>query len=593
MEFSAFADRMERLEAEPADLETTAAVAALFVRADDELATVTRFLLGRVFPAHDTRTLDVGPATCHEAIARAAGPNVGRSDVEARLAAVGEIGAVAADYEFGGQRGLSAFAGGTDGLTVAEVDATLRELAAADGDGSESRKVEALFGLFNRSEPAEATALARLVLGEMRIGVGEGTVRDAIAEAFLADRGTIPDEDAEEVPVTYATDADVSVVERALQVTNDYGHVATLAREEGVDGLREERLVVGRPVQAMLAQAGTAGDALAEFDSVAVETKFDGARVQVHYVPPDRSPPDGSTPAEGLGPRLYSRNMDDVTDALPEIVEYVADRVDVPVILDAEAIAVDEHGDPLPFQEVLRRFRRKHDVDRMREAVTLELHAFDCLHLDGDDLLDEPLRARHDALVEAVPDAAGTLRIADDAPTIEGIEAAALEAGHEGIMLKDPAGAYTPGDRGRSWLKRKPDVETLDAVVVGAEWGEGRRAELFGTFLLAVRDGDDYQPIGKVATGISDAELAALTDRLEPSVVDGSGTTVSFRPEVVFEVGYEEIQTSPTYASGYALRFPRFVGVREDKDVDDADTLDRVERLAEGTDAGPDRRGDN
>ena len=610
MEFAAFADRAERLAAEPADIETTRLVADLLAtggrggsddtnRVDenvdgvdenadsDDLATVTRFLLGRVFPAHDTRTLDVGPARCREAIARAAGPNVTAADVEERLAEEGEIGAVAAGFEFGGQRGLAAFGEGRDRLTVAAVDAELRELAAAAGDGSESRKRDILFGLFNRCEPAEAKVLARLVLGEMRLGVGEGAVRDAIAEAFLAETPAGGDGEAEidgDDPILHAGDEAVAAVERALQVTNDYGHVAILARDEGLAGLRAEGLAVGRPVQAMLAQAGTATDAVEAFDEVAVESKFDGARVQVHYVPESATEGDGER--DGLGPRIYSRNMDDVTDALPEVVEYVEARVSVPVILDGEVVAVDDDGDPLPFQEVLRRFRRKHDVDRMREEVGLRLHAFDCLHADGEDLLDEPLRTRHDRLVEVLPEATASVEFAADPAAIEAAEAAALDAGHEGVMLKNPEAAYTPGDRGRDWLKRKPDVETLDAVVVGAEWGEGRRAELFGTFLLGVRaDGgeggaDEFATIGKVATGLTDEEIAALTERLEPHVVSEDGTEIAIRPEVVLEVGYEEIQTSPTYSSGYALRFPRFVGVREDKSVDDADSLERVARLA-------------
>ena len=615
MEFAALAERAERVSANDGDIETTLAVADLLAdagvasdaddtdgdagegdggaKSTDELPVVVRFLLGRVFPAHDTRTLDVGPALCREAIARAAGPNVSADDVEDRLAERGEIGAVAAAYDLGGQRGLAAFGGGRDALTVDAVDAELRALAAASGDGSESRKLDALFGLFTRCSPSEAAFLARLVLGEMRLGVGEGTVRDAIAEAFLAPDGEI-DEGA---PELVAPDDTVAAVERALQVTNDYGRVAVHARDEGIAGLREESLRVGRPVQAMLAQAGTATDALDSFGEVAVETKFDGARVQVHYDPGAEGAPGGhgDAAADGedgdatLGPRLYSRNMDDVTEALPEIVEHVAARVDVPVIIDGEVVAIDDGGDPLPFQEVLRRFRRKHDVDRMREAVSLRLHAFDCLHAGGDDLLDEPLRVRHDQLREVLPDSTADLTLADDAEAIAAAERAALDGGHEGVMLKNPEAAYSPGDRGRDWLKRKPDVETLDAVVVGAEWGEGRRAELFGTFLLAVRaedaDADDLAPagyatVGKVATGITDEELAGLTERLEPHVVREEGTAVAFDPELVVEVGYEEIQASPTYSAGYALRFPRFVGVREDKGVGDADSLARVRRLA-------------
>jgi DNA ligase-1 len=548
MEFAAFADHAAAIEAEPADLEIVALVTDFFETAGDDLATVARFVQGRVFPAHESTTLDIGPSLCYAAIARAAGQNVTADDVEAKVADVGEIGAVAASYDFGGQQGLGAFTGGGDdsGLTVGEVDAQLRDLAAAEGDGSQDRKLDTLFGLFNRCDPDEARYLARIVLSEMRIGVGEGAVRDAIAEAF---------------------DVPVETVARALQVTNDYGHVAVVARDDGEEGLDAQHLEIGRPVQAMLAQAGTVTEALEEWGEAAVETKFDGARVQVHF--------------DGDEVWLFSRNMEDVTGALPEVVEFVEEHLSVPAILDGEVVAVDDDGEPQPFQEILRRFRRKHDVAKAREEVAVELDAFDCLHADGEDLLDVPLVERHDRLASVLGAGVSELRVADDPDEIADIEAAALDAGHEGIMLKDPASTYSPGRRGKNWLKRKPDVETLDLVVTGAEWGEGRRAELLGTFTVSVVTDDGFAPVGNVATGITDEELAALTDLLEPHVRAEDGKAVDLAPEVVFEVGYEEIQSSPTYESGWALRFPRFVGVREDKAVSAADSLERLERLAE------------
>ena len=574
MQFAAFADRAAELEAEPADLETVSLVAELLRDAGSEIETVVRFLQGRVFPGWDARTMDVGPALCYEALAKAAGTNVTADDVEERLADEGEIGAVAEGLNLGGQQGLGAFASGGaggDGPTLAEVDEALREVAAAEGEGSEDTKLATLFGLFSRVSDAEARYLARLVLGEMRLGVGEGTVRDAIAEAFEVDPELVAD---------------------ALQVSNDYGRVARIAREEGEDGLGEMSLTVGRPVQSMLAQAGTVTGALESWDEVAAEIKFDGARVQLHHHPEGIAPPEADREPTPDDPtvRLYSRNTSEVTDALPEVQEFAEARLTAPAILDGEVVAVDDDGGPLPFQEVLRRFRRKHDVEQMRETVELELHAFDCLldgreETDGADLLDAPFRERHDRLTELLPDAASEVLYSDDADEIEAFEGDALEAGHEGIMHKRPDSAYTPGDRGQDWLKRKPDVETLDCVVVGAEWGEGRRANEFGTFLLAVGSEDGYETVGKVATGITDEKLAELTDLLEPHVVSEDGQTVEFRPEVVFEVGYEEIQASPTYGAGYALRFPRFVGVREDKSPEDADSVERVERLAEGMDS--------
>ena len=544
MEFADFAARAAAIEDEAADLETVELVADLFSDARDDLEAVSRFVQGRLVPAQEDTKLDVGPMLCYEALARAAGQNVTASDIESELATVGEIGAVAERLDLGGQRDLSAFGDAEeDPLSIAEVEATLRSIATASGGGSTDTKRDTLFGLFNRAEPLEARYLARLVLGEMRIGVGQGAVRDAIAEAFAVP----PD-----------------AVERALQVSNDCGFVARTARKEGTDGLGNVRLRVGRPVRAMLAQTGTATDAVDAWGDVAIETKFDGARVQVHY--------DGETA------QLFSRNLEDVTNSLPEVADFVEKSLDVPVILDGEVVAVDD-GEPLPFQEILRRFRRKHDVAAAREDVAVELQAFDCLHVDGDDLLDVALKRRHERLYECFGAAAVDLTVSGDPDEIAELEAESLSAGHEGIMLKNPESAYTPGDRGQNWLKRKPDVETLDLVVTGAEWGEGRRANHFGTFLVAARTDEGYEPVGKVATGITDEELRALHERLEPHVRSESGTEVDIEPTVVFEVGYEELQRSPTYASGYALRFPRFVGIREDKAPRDADSLDRIERL--------------
>ena len=550
MEFSEFAAAATDIEAETADLDIVALVAALFADAGDDLAIVARFVQGRVFPAHSMRKLDIGPSLCYEALARAAGQNVTPDDVEDRLAEMGDIGEVTASLDLGGQAGLAAFGGGNGGtsLTVASVYDDLDALAAAEGSGSRDEKVTILFGLFNECSPDEARYLARIVLGEMRIGVGEGAVRDAISRAF-------------NVPV--------DEVERALQVSNDYGLVAEVARDDGATGLADMQLEIGRPVQAMLAQAGTVVDALDSWDEAAVEWKYDGARVQLHH------DPDGET-------RIYSRNMEDVTNALPEVVELANTELDVPAIVDGEVVAVGEDGRPLPFQEILRRFRRKHDVEAVREEVGVELAAFDCLHVAGEDLLESPLLERHARLEELLDDPVSELVITADPDEIEKIDAAALDAGHEGIMLKNPDSAYSPGRRGKHWLKRKPDVETLDLVVTGAEWGEGRRASFLGTFLLSARDGDEYVTIGKVATGIDDEELAELTDLLEPHILTETGQEVEIEPAVVFEVGFEEIQTSPTYESGYALRFPRFLGVRSDKDPRDADSMERVQRLVDG-----------
>ncbi len=299
----------------------------------------------------------------------------------------------------------------------------------------------------------------------------------------------------------------------------------------------------------MLAQAGTVTDALEEWEEAAVEWKYDGARIQLHYDPLEETT------------SVFSRNMEEVTDALPEVVEYAERTLSEPAILDGEVVAVDDDGEPLAFQEVLKRFRRKHDVAKAREEVAVRPVFFDCLHADGEDLLAEPLTARHDRLESLLAGKEGDeddgaavepadveglslLWTTDDPDEIEAIDADALESGHEGIMLKNPDSTYSPGRRGKNWRKRKPDVETLDCVVTGAEWGEGRRATFLGTFELSVWNGDALETVGKVATGITDEKLAELTDLLEPHIGAEDGQVVDIEPAVVFEVGYEEIQTS-------------------------------------------------
>ena len=606
MKFEDFAEHVITIEAEPADLEIVSLVSELFIRAGNEseetLSTVVRFVKGTVFPAWSSQTLDVGPALLHETIAQAAGPNIDSADVENRLADYGEIGAVAASYDLSGQRGLSAFTTSTsDPLTITRVNDTLRAVASASGDGSESRRRDLLFGLFSKTSSSEARILARLTLGEMRIGVGTGTVRDAIISGFIQPptdndiESAKTHEDAQPAPVasqsqTDNTDVSISedeqtersnpdssansdsaaVVERALQVSNDYGMVATVARNQGRAGLADISLEVGRPIQAMLAQAADSVDAVDTWDAVAVETKFDGARVQIH--------------TDGESVSLYSRNMENVTDPLPEIVEFISQRVTVPAILDAEVVAVSDDGNPLAFQEVLRRFRRKYDIDAMRDSVSLNVYVFDCLHVDDTDLLDMSLRQRRDKLrgLFETTDALSPFQITTETDVIAQARTQALSNGHEGVMLKDPDSTYNPGSRGQHWLKHKPDVETLDLVVTGAEWGEGRRANVFGTFVVSARttaDEPQFEPLGKVATGLTDDQLDALTEQLRPHVRSEDGQTVMIEPAIVVEVGYEAIQRSPTYTSGFALRFPRVVGIRHDKAVSDADSLSRVRRL--------------
>jgi DNA ligase 1 len=536
VEFAEFAELCEQLEALAGRLEMRDLVASVLPTLDKaELPVFVRFVQGKVFPDWSPEKLGIGPMLLYEAAAYVAGRR--KADVVRLVNETGDAGL--AIERLLARRQQSAFF--DEALSLAEVHALLVRVAGASGPQSQQAKMRLLRQGFGAMTPREARYFARLVLAELRIGIGEGTVRDAIALAFGVESGR---------------------VEHAQQALNDLGEVALLARS-GEDALSSVWIHPFRPVRMMLAQQGTIAEQLAEYGPVAVEYKYDGSRIQFHRV--------------GKVCRIWSRRLEEVTHALPEIVEALRAATDRDVILDGEVVAIGADGRPLPFQTVLRRFRRKHGVAAAREAIALVPRMFDCLYADGETLLDRPLSERRHVLESALTDHIAPQKVLDDEAEIRAVYEQALRDGHEGVMLKLPDSPYTPGARGRAWVKIKPEVETLDLAVIGAEWGEGRRAKLFGSYQLAVQDRGKLLSVGRVATGITDEQLAELHALFKDLVIAESGNSVTFEPRVVFEVGYSEIQKSPNYASGYALRFPRFVRVRDDKGIDEVESLGSLE----------------
>ena len=540
MQFLEFARICEHLEGISGRLEMIEEVATVLPGLDEtDLPIFVRFIMGRIFPDWSTRKLGVGPNLLYDAVAYVAG--VKRETVVEAVNRTGDVG-LAVEELLAKKEQTSFF---IQELELLDVYRGFERMAAAEGQRSQREKLRVAEGLFGNARPIEGRYLARLMLEELRIGMGEGNVRDAIARAF---------------------GVDVHLVEHAQQVINDLGEVALLARKTPEE-LSRVRIRPFRPVKMMLAQAGTIADQIAEHGTVAVEYKYDGSRFQFHKV--------------GERFRIYSRKLEDVTESIPDVARHLMEATGHDVILDGEAIAVRE-GRPMPFQYVIRRFRRKHEIDSMMEQIELVPQVFDILYLDGESLVDRPFSERRRYLEETLHDHVAPQFQTGDPARAEEIYADALNLGHEGVMVKVLDSPYTPGVRGRLWVKVKPGVETLDLAVIGAEWGEGRRAGMFGSFLLAVQDeGGRLLPVGKVATGITDEVLADLYDLFKDRVIARSGKEVTFEPGVVFEVGYSEIQTSPNYESGYALRFPRFVRVRDDKSLDEVETLDSLaERYA-------------
>ncbi|RUM35207.1 MAG: DNA ligase [Archaeoglobus sp.] len=543
-EFAEFCDSIEKISS---TLEMTAKIAGFLRKIEDDrdLCDVVLFLNGRIYPPWDEREVGVGIGLVYEALKLATGAE--KAKIENLLRETGDLGK-AAEMLVRKRKQLTLF---QVELTIRKVREIFDIMSSLTGEGSQKRKVRLLADLYVSSTPVEARYLTRLVLGEMRLGVGEGIMRDAIAKAWGVSS---------------------ELVERAYMITNDFGKVAVVVKDMGKEGLEKLKIQLHIPVKMMLAQVAEDVDsAVREMGEVAVEWKFDGTRVQIHWG-------DGKV-------TIFSRRLENVTRALPEVVSEVKKAVKEGVILDGEAVAMKE-GRPMPFQQILRRFRRKHDVGKMLEKVPIKVYLFDVLFANGEETIDLPMSERRTILESLIGKSEIVLlaeqKITKSVEDIEDIYHQALNAGHEGVMMKNPKSPYIPGKRGKHWLKLKPVMENLDLVVVGGEWGEGKRSHVISSYELACLDEHGrFLRVGKVATGFTDEELEELTELFKSLIEYQEGKKVRFKPYYVFEVAYQEIQKSPKYDSGYALRFPRFVRLRDDKSIDEADTIERIARLYE------------
>ena len=499
----------------------------------EELPVFVRFVMGRIFPDWSSKKLGIGPNLLYEAIGYVAGMK--KEQVIEKITTTGDAGRAVEEL-------LSIKSQTTffhEDLDLVRVYSELIAIAELEGKKSQREKLLAVRRVLGNAHTLEGRYLARIMLEELRIGVGEGSVRDAIARAF---------------------EVDSALVEHAMSALNDVGEVARLAKL-GPDALREVRITLFHPVRMMLAQQGTIPDMIKEHGQIAAEFKYDGSRFQFHK--------------KGNWARLYSRRLEDVTAALPDVIEKLITSTTHDVILDGEVIAIKDDK-PMPFQSVLRRFRRRHDIAEAQDAIEMVPNVFDILYLDGETLIDLPLEKRRERLESVVNRYIAPQLVSSDPLEIERTYKAALDAGHEGIMIKVPDSPYSPGQRGKNWIKIKPEVDTLDLAVIGGEWGEGKRAHVFGSFLVACQDQGKLIALSRVATGFSDEQLIEVYDLLKDRVIKKSGKEVSFEPDLIFEVGYAELQVSPTYEGGFALRFPRFIRFRDDKDITDVETLESI-----------------
>lgn len=524
-------------------LEKASLLDGYFARLDDaDLARAARFLSGQAFPLNDQRVLGVGWAQVRDALLTVVPTPI--DELYALSVRLADLGDMAGEL-------LHRRPDPPPTLTLADVAALFDALASARGSKA---RVQLLVDTLTRATAEEARYLVKIIMGELRIGLNEGQVEDALARAY---------------GVT------VAEVQRANMLLGDIGETAVLARH---GRLADARMRLFHPLKFMLASPAESAGAVARLlpDGCRVEDKFDGVRAQAHK--------------QGDRLAIYSRTLDEVAHRYPELNAPLR-ALPGEYILDGEILGMRD-GRAIPFTEFQPRLGRKTVDADLLASLPVVFMAFDILYHNGDVLLDRPLDERRHHLEALFRHTVGPLRLAASVPfdpdpvtlpdRLAAAFAAARERGNEGLMVKDPASAYKPGRRGKEWLKIKQPLATLDVVITGVEWGNGKRRAVLSDYTFAVLDDDGhFVEVGKAYTGLTDAEIAELTAWFQAHTLQDFGKFRRVEPRIVLEVAFNNVQASNRHPSGYALRFPRIVRIRSDKLPGDIDTLATVRALAQ------------
>lgn len=612
---------------------------------DEELRAIILFLQGKQFPDYSNKETGVSSNLIIKAIVKAYGYD--EQEIEKKWKEKGDLGLVSEELAQTKKQAILL----TQKLSLLYVLNTLQKLASLEGEGSVDKKMATIAGLLINAKPIEAKYITRWILGDLRIGVAEGIIRESIVAAFFVQvfwqdlftsvssdnlinialkywRGAkliigrevilsnphinlirkiatnvriIKEEEIEKIESFHYSvlNSDIIIVsnsecgngvremlsklvEMAYSLINDMPEVAVIAKNKGEKGLKEVKPILFRPIRVMLAQkVPSIEEAFKALGKVlAWEYKFDGFRTQIHK--------------KGNKVRIFTRRLEDVTKQFPDVVQAVKECVKCrECIIEGETISYDkETGKWLPFQKISKRIKRKYNVHEMAEQIPVITFLFDIVYLEGKKTIDLKFKERRKLLESIIQEKDKKMMLAkqlisDNPEDARKFYDEALSLGNEGVMAKNLEANYEPGLRVGHMLKIKPTLENLDLTIIAAEWGEGKRSGMFSSFELACLDRDtgEFLTIGKLGTGIKEKVEAGgvtfeeLTEMLKPNVLKEEGKKVYVKPTVVIEVAYEEIQKSPKYSSGFALRFPRLVRIRDDKSIEEIDDLDRITRI--------------
>lgn len=580
MKYRELVELYQKLEKTTKRLEKTFIISEFLKSSkSEEIPELVLLVQGKIFPDWDQRKIGVASRLILKAINVSTGIDIDK--IESEWKKTGDLGMVAENL-VKRKKQVTLF---SQNLMVKKVFDNLRKLAELEGMGTVEKKMQLIAELLTSAKPIEARYIVRTVLEELRVGVGEGSLRDAIVWAFFGDKielKYLKDKNNIEIKDRETYNKYVDGVQRAFDLTNDFSSVAKAAKL-GLKKLEDMGIKVFRPLKVMLAlkvkgveegfeRCGKPAD---------VEYKLDGFRIQVHK--------------EGGKISLFTRRLEEVTNQFPDVLDYVKNNVKgSSFIIDSEAAGFNpKTGKYLSFQNISQRIRRKYDIEEMAKRFPVELNVFDILYYNGKSMIKEDFKKRRELIEKIVKNEKRKIvvvknLITDSEKEVERFYKDSLNEGNEGVMIKNLDAPYKPGARVNYMVKMKPVMDSLDLVVVGAEWGSGKRATWLSSFTLACIDGDGaYLEIGKMGTGIKEKEeegvsFKQLTEELKPLIISEKGREVKIKPKVVLEVSYEEIQKSTNYSSGYALRFPRLVNLRLDRDANGCSTLDMVEDYYSG-----------